>query len=382
MGKTPTPRPGPSSSGRLVSIDALRGFDMFWIIGGEDVIKKLARAGDWSFHGEIEEQLEHVPWEGFHFYDLIFPLFLFVVGLVLPFSLASHRQRGESTGRIYWRILRRTALLFALGLLYNHVLRLDFENQRVAGVLQRIAVCYGLAALVVLHLGWRGQAVTAAVLLLGYWALLALVPAPGSSAGDYTIAGNLAGYVDRHYLPGKINPEYYGIGRIGYGDNEGLLSTIPAMATALLGALAGQWLRTTQPAGRKVLGLLLAGGLCLGVGYGWGEVFPIIKNLWTGSFVLVAGGWSLLLLAVFYGVIDGLRFRAWAFFFIVIGSNAIVAYLAPTFIDFRYTSQAVFGGLGRYVDPAYQAVILEAGVLAIEWLLLLYLYRQRLFLRV
>jgi predicted acyltransferase len=366
----------PVASPRLLSIDALRGFDMFWIIGGEEIAVALARWADWPFKDEVERQLQHAPWEGFRFYDLIFPLFLFVVGAVLPFSLASHRQKGESALRIYGRILRRTVLLFALGLLYNGLLKLDFENLRIAGVLQRIAICYGVAALIVVHVGWRGQAVAATTLLLGYWALLAFVPAPGSAPGDYTKEGNLPGYVDRTFLPGKIYDEYY-----GYGDNEGLLSTLPAVATALIGALAGQWLRADARAGRKVLGLLLAGVTCLAVGYGWGLVFPIIKNLWTSSFVLLAGGWSLLLLALFYGIIDALGFRHWAFFFVVIGSNAIVIYILPKFVDFRFTADALFGGLIQHMG-SFAPVAVHLSVLAVEWLLLLFLFRKKLFLRV
>ena len=376
MGTVPADQSAPAASARLLSIDALRGFDMFWIIGGEEIAVALARWADWPLKEEVERQLQHAPWEGFRFYDLIFPLFLFVVGAVLPFSLASHRQKGESTFRIYGRILRRTALLFFLGLLYNGLLKLDFENLRIAGVLQRIAICYGLAALIVLHVGWRGQAVTVVTILLGYWALLAFVAAPGSGPGDYTKERNLPGYVDRTYLPGKIYEEYY-----GYGDNEGLLSTIPAVATALLGALAGQWLRAGAGAGRKVLGLLLAGVACLAVGYGWGLVFPIIKNLWTSSFVLYAGGWSLLLLAFFYGIIDALGFRKWAFFFVVIGSNAIVIYILPKFLDFKFTADALFGGLVKQTG-SFAPVAALLSVLVVEWLFLLFLFRKRLFLRV
>ena len=376
MGTVPADQSAPAASARLLSIDALRGFDMFWIIGGEEIAVALARWADWPLKEEVERQLQHAPWEGFRFYDLIFPLFLFVVGAVLPFSLASHRQKGESTFRIYGRILRRTALLFFLGLLYNGLLKLDFENLRIAGVLQRIAICYGLAALIVLHVGWRGQAVTVVTILLGYWALLAFVPAPGSGPADYTKEHNLPGYVDRTYLPGKIYEEYY-----GYGDNEGLLSTIPAVATALLGALAGQWLRAGAGAGRKVLGLLLAGVACLAVGYGWGLVFPIIKNLWTSSFVLYAGGWSLLLLAFFYGIIDALGFRKWAFFFVVIGSNAIVIYILPKFLDFKFTADALFGGLVKQTG-SFAPVAALLSVLVVEWLFLLFLFHKRLFLRV
>ncbi len=375
----------PVKSERLLSIDALRGFDMFWIVGGETLIKAVARWYGGPAKDLAEQQLEHVPWAGFHFYDLIFPLFLFLVGVVLPFSLGKLREQGAPPYRSYWRIARRTVLLFLLGLLCNDFLQLlfytpplgfDFGTVRIAGVLQRIAICYGVAALIVLHTRPRGQAITIAVLLLGYWALLALVPAPGSAAGDYSQYGNLAGYVDAHYLPGRIFKEYY-----GYGDNEGLLSTIPAVATALLGALAGHWLRSDRSGVVKVLGLTGAGVVCLALGWAWGWKFPIIKNIWTSSFVLFAGGWSLLLLAFFYGVIDVLRFRAWAFFFVVIGANAITIYVLPHIIDFKHVARFFLGGVANHAG-AFGPVVLALGVLAAEWLLLLYLYRKRLFLRV
>ncbi|HJZ94553.1 MAG TPA: DUF5009 domain-containing protein [Gemmataceae bacterium] len=365
-----------SATGRLESIDALRGFDMFWIIGGEAAVEAWVSWTERPALDVINDQLEHVPWEGFHFYDLIFPLFLFLVGVVIPFSVSRLRERGASSAAIHWRILRRTALLFALGLLYNGILQFDWPNLRVAGVLQRIAICYGCAALIAVHTGWRGQATIAAALLLGYWALLALVPAPGSAAGDYSIEGNLPGYVDRHYLPGKIMKEYY-----GFGDNEGLLSTIPAVATALLGALAGHWLRSGRPGGVRVLGLALAGAVCLLLGTAWGTVFPVIKNLWTSSFVLVAGGWSLLLLAFFHGVIDVLGYRRWAFFFTVIGANAITIYVVRRFIDFPKVADFFFGGVARH-SASFGPVVLAVAVIAVEWLLLYYLYRRRLFLRV
>jgi predicted acyltransferase len=364
----------------------LRGFDMFWIIGGDALIRALAHWAGWPFTGRIDEQLEHAEWEGFHFYDLIFPLFLFLVGVVLPFSLGKLRERGEPRWGTYRRILRRTVLLFALGLVYNHFLQLgfyrpplefDFRGVRIAGVLQRIAICYGVAAMIVLHTGVRGQLAITAALLLGYWALLALVPAPGSGPGDYSRYENLPGYVDAHYLPGKIPAEYY-----GYGDNEGLLSTVPAVATALLGAVAGQWLRSAGRSGMwKVMGLAGAGVASLLLGWAWGLCFPIIKNLWTSSFVLFAGGWSLLLLALFYCVIDVLRCRAWAFFFVVIGANAITAYLLPDIIDFQKVGHFFLGGVQRHAG-AFGPVVAALGVLAAEWLLLLYLYRRRLFLRV
>jgi predicted acyltransferase len=387
---SPTPVT-PAATGRLWSIDALRGFDMFWIIGGDALFRALAKWANAPWSGVCREQLEHVDWDGFHFYDLIFPLFLFLVGSVIPFSLASARQRGASAAGLYARIIRRTLLLFALGLLYNSVLQLNWlvraddghwavnlnDHLRVTGVLQRIAVCYGIAALIALNTGPRGQAVTVVAILLGYWALMTFVPNPETGvAGDLTKEGSLAGYVDRHYLPGRIMKEYY-----GYGDNEGLLSTIPAVATALLGVLTGEWLRSAASPARKVLGLAAAGAACLALGWLWSFAFPIVKNLWTSSFVLAAGGWSLLLLALFYGVIDALGWRAWAFFFVVIGANAITIYVGQRFIDFEKMALFFFGGAVR-LSGTFGPVLAVAGALLLKWLFLLYLYRRGIFLRV
>ena len=242
-------------------------------------------------------------------------------------------------------------------------------------MLQRIALCYLIAGLVLLRAGVRAQVALVLAILLGYWALLATVPAPGFKAGDYSKAGNLAGYVDRHYLPGKLYEAYY-----GDGDNEGLLSTIPAVGTALIGALAGQWLRSGRSPWAKVLGLAIAGAAGVGVGRAWGSAFPIIKNLWTSSFVLYAAGWSLLLLALSYAVIDVLRFRRWAFPFVVIGTNAITIYLGCQIVDFERIAGFFLGGLAGRVG-AFGPVLTTAGVLVVEWLVLHHLYRNRIFLR-
>jgi predicted acyltransferase len=384
---TAEPSPTAVAPDRVRSIDALRGFDMFWIMGGETVVHALAHRVGGQTADVVKDQLEHVEWDGFHFEDLIFPLFLFLVGTVLPFSLAAARRRGATTAQLYARVLRRTALLFLLGLICNRLLQLDWLydgshvrvawNQiRIAGVLQRIAVCYGLAALIHMHLGWRGVAAVVVAILVGYWALLMTVPAPGFAAGDLSKAGNLAGYLDRQYLPGKIVKAYY-----GDGDNEGLLSTLPAVATALIGVLAGLWLRSEATPGRKTLGLAAAGAATLALGMAWAPFFPIIKNLWTSSFVLVAGGWSLLLLALFYGVIDGLGWKAWSFFFVVIGANAIAIFIVPRFIDFPKIAGFFFGGPYR-VSGDYTPLVKASGDLAVKWLFLYVLYRNRWVLRV
>jgi predicted acyltransferase len=251
-------------------------------------------------------------------------------------------------------------------------------------VLQRIGICYGLAAVIVLLTRPQVQALVTVLLLVGYWFLLApdvVGLAPQGILDDptytYSKEHNFAGLIDRTYLPGKIMPEYY-----GHGDNEGQLSTLPAVATTLLGALAGHWLRSTNTAGRKVLGLAVAGLVCAALGELWGIWFPIIKNIWTSSFVLVAGGWSLLLLALFYGVIDGLKWRWWAFPLVVIGANAITIFVVPRFLDFRFAAKFFFGGLERLAGDAAGPLVLACGVLLLKWLFLYWLYRNRWFLRV
>ena len=345
---------------------------MFWIVGGDALATGILRQFSSPTTEHLKDQFEHVEWEGFRFYDLIFPLFMFMVGCVIPFSLEKFRERPASA---YARLLKRTALLFLLGVMCNGLLKFDFANLRYAGVLQRIALCYGIAAVIFLNLKLRGQVVAILGILLGYWAVLALVPVPGGTAGDFTKEGNLCGYLDRNFLPGKIMEAYY-----GFGDNEGLLSTIPAIATVLLGVFAGQWLKSVRTGWTKSSGLLACGIFCVVVGTLWGQKFPIIKNLWTSSFVLVAGGWSLLLLCFFYTVIDVLRWQKWSFVWTVIGMNAITIYIAPRFIDFSKMATFFLSGTAE-LSGDWSSVVLVAGSLVAKWLFLYYLYRNRIFLR-
>jgi predicted acyltransferase len=361
-----------NSTSRLQSLDALRGFDMFWIAGGDALATSFFGRFDSPAAIRIKSQFEHVEWEGFRFYDLIFPLFMFLVGCVIPFSLEKFRGDPRSA---YGRIFRRTVALFVLGLICNGLLKFDFGNLRYAGVLQRIALCYGITAVLFLTFRVRGQIVVAAAILLGYWGLLAFVPVPGGVAGDYSKEGNLAGYLDRSWLPGKIMEQYY-----GYGDNEGILSTVPAIVTVMLGVFAGLWLKSSRPDWAKTGGLLFCGVSFVVIGTLWGRNFPIIKNLWTSSFVLVAGGWSLLLLGLFYTLIDVVRWQKWSFFWTVIGMNAIVMYVAPRFIDFDRMAAFFLTGVAR-LSGSGGDFLLEAGSMGAKWLFLYYLYRNRVFLR-
>jgi len=358
---------------RILSIDALRGFDMLWIIGGGELFTSLAKVWKTPAAQKIDEQLSHVEWEGFRFEDLIFPLFVFIVGVVLPFSISRRLEQGQSRSKIYLHILKRTVVLILLGLILNGLLRFNWPQMRWPGVLQRIGLCYFFAALLVVHTKWRTQAIVVAAVLLLYWAAMMLVPVPGFGAGALTKEGCLSSYIDQKVVPGVL---YY-----KYGDNEGVLSTLPAVCTALLGVLAGHWLRSNRPGNRKVSGLAVAGLVSLVVGHLWGTVFPIIKIIWTSSYVLYAGGWSLLLLAFFYWIIDVRGYKKWAFFFIVIGMNPITIYFLRGLIDFDGIAGFFLAGLTQYAGPA-GPLILPAGVVIIEWLFLWFLFRHRIFFKV
>lgn len=376
----PTQPQQPQSNHRVLSIDALRGFDMFWIMGADTLAPKLLAMLPATVAGVstawttgLADQFEHVPWEGFRFYDLIFPLFLMLVGCSIPFSL---RKLQENRTKALWRILRRTFLLVLMGLVYNGIQNLNWQDLRWMGVLQRIGICYGAAALLAVYLSPRTLLAVWIAILLGYWGILAWVPVPGGSAGDLTPEGNLSGYIDRWLLPGKILEKYY-----GYGDNEGLLSTIPAVATVLLGIGAGKWLQNESFTKlQKASGLMALGATLVILGTVWGNYFPVIKNLWTSSFVLVAGGWSLILLSVFYGIIDGLGFRRWAWLWIIIGSNAIAIYMLQRIVPFGKISEFFLNGIASLAGD-HRTTILLAGALLCKCALLAFLYRQKVFLR-
>ncbi|MBN1591158.1 MAG: DUF5009 domain-containing protein [Pirellulales bacterium] len=365
----------PATGRRLVSLDALRGFDMFCIIGGMTVVRRIAKliAGDAraGWYDVLEHQLHHVKWHGFVFYDLIFPLFVFVVGVAIPFSLCKRVERGEVTWQVYFKVFRRAVLLVLLGMIYQGLLEKGFSSDlRCTSVLGRIGVAYFFAALITLNTtSFRARGLWVAALLLGYWAAMTWIPVPGVGAGVLEPGKTLADYVDQQLLPGRLFK--------GNRDPEGLLSTVPAVATCLLGVLAGAWLRRSQPNDYgKAAGLATAGAACLAAGWLWSLTFPFNKNLWTSSFVLWAGGWSLLLLAAFYLIIDVWQWRKWSFFFVVIGMNAITIYMARRFVDF-----SALGKLAFDRAPVPQEILVPTAALTLEWLLLYVLWRSRIFLR-
>jgi predicted acyltransferase len=364
---------------RLLSLDALRGFDMLWIAGGEYLIVSLAALTGWPFLQWAAGQMKHVPWQGFHFYDMIFPLFLFIAGVSMPFSIVKRKKRGESMKKIYLHLLRRLFILILLGLIYNGLLRFDFEKQRYASVLARIGLGWFFAALIVLNTNVRGQIIWFAGILLAYWAMMKLIPVPGFGPGVLTPEGNLAAFIDQKLLPGRLCCYIY-------GDNEGILSTIPAIATALMGAITGYFLKlenTNLNGLKKALIIMAAGITSLIVAKLWSYSFPVIKNVWSSSFVLTAGGWSLILLSIFYLVIDVWGFKKWTFPFVVIGLNSITVYMLNSgILNFEEMGKYFFGGIAAHCSEAGQAVILSIGAILCMWTVLYILYRNKIFLKV
>jgi len=356
---------------RLRSLDALRGFDMFWIAGGGALLSAWANSNDWRWLDWAQGQTEHVEWHGFTFWDLIFPLFLFISGVSLSLSFDKRRAQGASAGELARHAVRRGFALVLLGLIYNGALGFDFEDLRYCSVLGRIGLAWMFAALIALRTSWRGQLAWAVALLVGYWAALSWIPVPGFGAGQLAPGATLTDWVDRSVLPGKL---YKGI-----RDPEGLLGTVPAIATALMGVLTGRFLSSACAPAAKVARLAFAGAALIALGAVWGMVFPLNKNLWTSSFAVWCAGWSALALAVFYLAFDVAQWRRGALFFEVIGANAILIYVLQSFVNFEALARLLLEQRGALkLHPA----LVAGGGLALKWLLLYALYRRRWFLRV
>ena len=364
----------PGAAKRIESIDALRGFDMFWLMQEETgLLLALAAALHLPFQNALAKQLDHSEWLGFTCWDFIAPLFLFVVGLSLPLAITRRLERGESRRTLFTHISKRTVILILLGLVFNGIFELKFAEFRYTGVLQRIALSYFFAAVITLFYRIRGQAIWTGVLLLSYWLMMAFIPVPGFGTGNFTPHGNLAGYLDRLFLPGQFCCYVY-------GDNEGYLSTIPSIATVMLGVLCGHVIQSTISNARKLQMLVAGGILSLGMGLAWGTFFPIITRLWTSSYTLYANGWSMLLFALFYWIIDVRQHQKWAFPFKVIGWNALTIYIVQNLFNFSYVAVIVVGGLANHAG-VYKTLVLAVGIVLTKWLFVYFLYRQKIFLK-
>lgn len=375
----------PAAKARVASIDALRGFNFIWILGAEGVFLGLEQM--FADKGPVLAaighalglQVTHVKWDGFRFYDLVFPLFVFVTGVSIVFSLHSLVAHEGRTGT-HLRIVRRALLLYLFGIILAGGISQHWADVRLVGVLQRIAICYLIASLLFINLDTRALVAAFVATLMGYWALMTFVPVPGIGAGSFAPEANLANWIDAHYLPGKLWDKTR--------DPEGLLTTLPAVGSCLLGVLAGLVLKDERlEPSRKSLVLIASGLVCLALGYLWGLQFPVIKYLWTSSFVLVAGGYSLLLLGIWHQIIDVWGYRGWSTAFIWIGTNAITLYVVNNLSSFeRLAVRFVGGDFGRWLDSlageGTDKALAHGLGLCFAIALAAFLYRRKIFLRV
>jgi len=366
---------------RLLALDVFRGLT----IAGMIVVNT---PGTWA---HVYPPLLHAEWHGWTPTDTIFPFFLFIVGVSMAFSFARRLEEGASRRRLFLHTLRRAAIIFGLGLALNTLSFLLFhrEHLRIPGVLQRIGLCFLLAALLLLWLGRRGVVLAAAALLLGYWALMTLIPVPGYGAGHFDKEGNLAAYVDRLVLGAHTwKPGW---------DPEGPLSTLPAVATTLLGVLTGEWLRSKSDMRRKTAVLLAAGALAAFLGTVWGLVFPINKNIWTSSYTLFMGGFAALCLAVCLWIVDVRGWKGWAAPFRWLGTNAIAAFVLSTLVTIAMLAIKLEGPEGkprslyatiyrtvfdRFTDPRLGSLLFALSYLAVGIAVFGVLYRKKIFIKV
>jgi len=362
-------------SKRLESLDALRGFDMFLIIGGTHLISSFIDAMNWESLGWLTAQFRHIPWHGLTFEDVIFPLFLFMVGVSMVFSVASSRRKGLSNREIIWKAFKRMIVLSLLGIVYkNNPLHFDWDQIRYVSVLGRIGVAGFLATLILLNTTWKGRLYWLFGILILYWAAVMFIPVPGYGAGDLSQEGNLVTFIHSYIVPGRLIDGIY--------DENGYFTHIPATGLVLMGTLAANLLRSGKKELEKVTWLVGAGLLAIGIGVIWNFHFPINKHLWSSSFIMVSGGISFLFMALFYWLIDVRGYRKWAFPFKVIGLNSLFIYLASGLVDFSYTSRYLLNGFLQMSGEDMQRFIVQLGVLLLEFGLLYFMYRKRIFIKV
>jgi len=359
---------------RLLSLDALRGFDMFWITGGSALVAVLAKYTGAGWLETVNEQMEHVPWEGFHFYDLIFPLFMFISGVAIPFALISKLEKKIPKSDLAWKVIKRGLILLLLGWIYNGVFQNGFVNPRFGSVLGQIGLGYLFAALITIYskslkqrLYWLGG------ILLGIAILQLVIPVPGIGAGVLTPEGCMNGYIDRMLMPGHLYRDIF--------DPEGLLCIVSAISVTLMGTVAGHFLRDkTTSDMKKVKTLSLIGISTVAFALILSIFYPFIKACWTASFNLLTGGIGFLLMSLFYWIIDVKGWKKWSFFFRVIGMNSIFIYLFHRFIDIDKITKLLFGWTVLLGDFG-KVVYVIAGIMLV-WSLLYYMYKKGIFLRV
>lgn len=383
---------------RLESLDALRGFDLFCLVALSDLMEELAEVVDKPWMGTVMECFTHKTWEGFSPWDLVMPLFMFMSGVAIPYSLKKQSPplsspngevhvpsplRKERTGL---RLARRILLLWLFGMMVQgNLLALDPHRIYLfTNTLQAIAVGYFFSAIIYLHTNWKIQIGIAVGLLLTFWAAMEWITLGGYGGGDYTPHGNLAEGIDMMVL-GRFRDTAQVIdGEVVVKASytyTWILSSLNFVVTVLTGVLAGQALKSTMEQGRKVGLLLGAGAAMVALGWTWDLVHPVIKHIWTGSMVLVSSGYCFLLMGLFYWWIDCRGHNRHLTFLKVYGMNSITAYVVSHIISFKSVSRSLFFGLEQYVGDYYDFLIRFSNI-AILFLILWLMYRNRIFLRV
>ncbi|MGS0673545.1 transmembrane glucosamine N-acetyltransferase NagX [Shewanella sp. 0m-4] len=367
---------------RLKSLDALRGFDMFWILGGEAIFAALLVMTGWAGFKWFDAQMHHSAWNGFTFYDLIFPLFIFLSGVALGLS-PKRLDKLPIPQRfpLYKHAVKRLLLLLFFGVIYNHGwgtgAPFSAGDVRYASVLGRIAFAWFFCALLVWHTSLRTQIITAITVLIGYALLQAFPVISLDDTGPFTVTGSINAAVDSLFLPGVTYQN-------AAVDPEGILSTIPAVVNGLIGVFVGHFIVKPHAQGDWYkVAILMASGIAF-VGGGWllSPLIPVNKTLWTSSFTLVTSGWSILLLALFYAIIDVIKVQKWAFLFTVIGCNSIVIYIASSIVNWNYTASSLFGGVILSLPENAQALASVIGLLLVQWLVLYWMYKREIFIKV
>lgn len=362
---------------RLKSLDAFRGFDMFWIMGGEELICILAALCGCP---DFRKSFDHVAWEGLQFMDTVFPTFLFMAGVSFPFSAAKSLERGLTRKQIALRALRRGLTLMVLGVIYGGFLRtLDFAHFRIPSVLGYIGFGWMVAAWIYLYVRNTKARLGIALLILTLVSLIfGFIPAPDApaTAVKFSPEWHLGCWLDRTILgPHSLSPQF---------DNEGFGGLFCTIVTAMLGMFAGEIVRAggAKATGQKTLKLILSAVLCLVSGLALSTFYPIVKNLWSPSFVLVVGSYSFAMFALFYWIVDVKGWSKWSFFFQVIGMNSITIYLARCFVGFDTTSRFVLGGFAKMLPTEWGNLVLALGYIATCWLFLYFLHRKNVYLKV
>jgi predicted acyltransferase len=366
--------PVPAAPERLGSLDAFRGFVMLWIIGGEGLMVGLAALGHNRVIDTVVYELSHSPWQGLRFYDCIWPSFMLMVGVSVPLSFAK-RSLTQTYQQQLAHAAKRAIVLFLLGSVRESISLGSPYLIELSSALQPIAIAYFVAVLVV-RKSWRFQALLGAGILAGYALVLALIRAPGISAGSYGFNHNLVHWVDIALL-GQAHWDRWPYAQEGWGT---VLSMIPTISTTLLGLLIGELLMSTRS---KQIKAKFIGGIglgCLAIGYGTSLVVPVVMKMWTASYGLMSAGWACLMLLFFYWLIDIRGYRKWAFPLTVIGMNAIFIYMFTSIIHLDPIVDVFTQGIVR-VLPNAELLFQQVTVLAVEWFILFWMYKRNIFLR-